>query len=74
MELKKPTIDDLKNRISCFDDLDKLSYDKSYNYFLKYFENKNILTEENLIVSANFVYGCIPTNRNFKNLHFISYI
>lgn len=70
MELKKPTIDDLRNRINCFDKLDKLSYDKSYIYFLKYFENKEILTEEDLIISANFTYGWMPTILNFKNSNY----
>lgn len=70
MQLKKPTIDDLKNRISCFDDLNRLSYDKSYIYFLKYFENKHILTEEDLIISANFTYGWMPTILNFKNTNY----
>lgn len=56
--------------MSCFDDLDKLSYDKSYIYFLKYFENKHILTEEDLIISANFTYGWMPTILNFKNTNY----
>lgn len=70
MQLKKPTIDELKNRMSCFDELDKLSYDESYIYFLKYFENKHILTEEDLIISANFTYGWMPTILNFKNTNY----
>lgn len=68
--LKKPTIEDLKNRVECFKDLDVLTYDKSYVYFLKYFENKETLTEEDLIISSNFTYGWMPTILNFKATNF----
>ncbi|MDD3769374.1 MAG: hypothetical protein PHV10_02055 [Sulfuricurvum sp.] len=70
LKLNKPTIDDLKNRINNFQKMDDLTYDKSYVYFLKYFENKNILTEEDLIISANFTYGWMPTILNFKSNKF----
>jgi hypothetical protein len=67
IKLKKPTINDLEKRIENFKKMDDLTYDKSYVYFLKYFENKNILTEEDLIISANFTYGWMPTILNFKS-------
>lgn len=69
-KLKTPTIDDLKNRVNCFKTIGNLTYDKSYIYFLKYFENKDKLTEEDLIISANFTYGWMPTILNFKNSNF----
>lgn len=60
----------MKNRVHCFNSLDKYPYDKSYIYFIKYFENKEILTEEDLVISANFTYGWMPTILNFKNTNF----
>jgi len=71
MKLHKPSINDLKDRIHCFDILSQDSkYDKSYGYFIKYFENKKILTEEDLIISAYFTYGWMPTILNLKNSNF----
>jgi hypothetical protein len=53
-----------------FDNLDKYTYDKSYYYFIKYFENKKVLSEEDLVISANFTYAWMPTILNFKNTNF----
>ena len=69
-KLKTPSIDDLIKRVDYFKELDNLTYDKSYVYFLKYFENKDTLTEEDLIISANFTYGWMPTILNFKSSNF----
>jgi hypothetical protein len=46
------------------------SYNKAYYHFIKYFENKNKLTEHDLVVGANFTYGWMPTILNFKSNDF----
>lgn len=41
-------------------------YHKSYYFFVKFFQDKEVLDEQDLIIGANFVYGWMPTILNFK--------
>ena len=50
------------------------SYNKTYYHFMKYFQDKGQLTEHDLVVSANFIYGWMPTILNFKSEEFTSAI
>lgn len=45
-------------------------YNKSYYYFITYFAEKSQLTEQDLVVGANFTYGWMPTILNFKSDEF----
>lgn len=47
------------------------NYNISYSYFLKYFSDKEQLTEQDLIIGANFTYGWMPTILNFKSKKFV---
>lgn len=44
------------------------SYQKSYQYFIDYFSDGRVLTERDLVISANFTYGWMPTILKFKEL------
>ena len=46
------------------------TYHKAYYYFVKYFSDKDILTEQDLVIGANFAYGWMPTIMNFKSNDF----
>ena len=46
------------------------SYNKSYYHFVKYFKDKQQLTEHDLIIAANFTYGWMPTILEFKSDEF----
>lgn len=46
------------------------SYNKSYCHFIKYFQDKQRITEHNLIIAANFTYGWMPTILEFKSDEF----
>ena len=46
------------------------SYNKSYCHFVKYFKDKQQLTEHDLIIAANFTYGWMPTILEFKSDEF----
>lgn len=43
------------------------SYNKSYCHFVKYFKDKQRLTEHDLVIAANFTYGWMPTILEFKS-------
>lgn len=43
---------------------------KSYFHFIKYFEEKENITEHDLVIGANFTYGWMPTIFHFKNNNF----
>lgn len=45
-------------------------YNKSYQCFCEFFTSKNIITEQDLIIGANFTYGWMPTILNFKSSEF----
>ena len=45
-------------------------YNKSYYHFVNYFSGKDELTEQDLVVGANFTYGWMPTILNFKSDEF----
>ncbi|MCA2019086.1 hypothetical protein LDJ79_23460 [Vibrio tritonius] len=47
------------------------TYHKSYFYFVKYFRDKDELTEQDLVLGANFTYGWMPTILNFKSREFV---
>lgn len=42
----------------------------SYYHFLRFFEERDEITEHDLIISANFTYGWMPTILNFKSDEF----
>lgn len=46
------------------------SYNKSYCHFIKYFNERDEITEHDLIIGANFTYGWMPTILNFKSDEF----
>lgn len=46
------------------------SYNKSYCHFVKYFKDKQRLTEHDLVIAANFTYGWMPTILEFKSNEF----
>ena len=46
------------------------TYFKSYSSFIKYFSEKDVLTEDDLIIGANFTYGWMPTILKFKSDNF----
>ena len=46
------------------------SYNKSYCHFVKYFKDRQQLTEHDLIIAANFTYGWMPTILEFKSDEF----
>ena len=46
------------------------NYNKSYYHFVKFFEDKQLLTEHDLIIAANFTYGWMPTILKFKSKDF----
>lgn len=50
--------------------VDKQTYDVSYREFLKYFNDITIITEHNLVISINFVYGWMPTIFDFRSDNF----
>ncbi len=70
IELKYPTIEQLEVRLKNMTKEDTLSYDKSYDAFLRYFSSKDVITEDDLIISSNFTYGWMPTILNFKDTNF----
>ena len=43
---------------------------KSYFHFIKYFEERENITEHDLIIGANFTYGWMPTIFHFKSENF----
>lgn len=58
-------------RASCLEsDKEEDKYNKSYYHFVKYFEEKETVTEHDLVVGANFTYGWMPTILNFKSDEF----
>lgn len=46
------------------------TYHRSYRHFVKYFSDKDTLTEQDLVIGANFTYGWMPTIMNFKSNNF----
>ena len=60
-------------RAGCLESEDpNRTYHKSYRYFVSYFSSKSQLTEEDLVIGANFTYGWMPTILNFKTSEFDS--
>ena len=53
-----------------FEDNEENRYNKPYNHFLHFFKDKAVLTEHDLVISANFTYGWMPTILNFKSCEF----
>ena len=47
------------------------SYKLSYNAFIKFFKDKKELTEQDLIIGANFSYGWMPTILDIYSLELI---
>lgn len=47
----------------------KLSYFVSYPEFLAYFQNSEVVTRHQLIISSNFTYGWMPTILDFDPTH-----
>tara|TARA_R110001599_G_scaffold67867_4_gene191387 strand:+ start:6921 stop:7502 length:582 start_codon:yes stop_codon:yes gene_type:complete len=45
-------------------------YNKSYYHFVQFFSGKDELTEQDLVIGANFTYGWMPTILNFKSDEF----
>lgn len=70
--IKKLNIDTLRQLIAEFEkqEYSPSNYEISYPYFVDFFKNKKEITERDLIISANFVYGWMPTilklNKNSK--------
>lgn len=48
------------------------NYNKSYYHFVKYFGDKQQLTEHDLVIAANFTYGWMPTILKFKSDGFVA--
>jgi len=58
-------------RSSCLEvDNHEDRYNKSYYHFVNYFSGKEELTEQDLVIGANFTYGWMPTILNFKSDEF----
>lgn len=69
-KLKKPTVQELVSKISCFNNLNNLNYDISYIEFINYFQQIQIINRHNFIIGINFSYGWMPTIFNIKNDNF----
>jgi hypothetical protein len=48
------------------------SYLRSYPEFVQYFKNIDVITEHNLVIGINFVYGWMPTIFEFTSDNFTS--
>ena len=69
------TADMILDRSNCLEQENPESaYHKSYFYFVKYFADKEIITEQDLVIGSNFTYGWMPTIMNFKSKDFESAI
>lgn len=67
------TVDQILERASCLERRNlEDKYNKSYYHFLAYFLDKDRITEHDLVIGANFVYGWMPTILNFKSNDFAS--
>ena len=59
-------------RSSCLENVNNEDkYNKSYCHFIEYFSSKDKLTEQDLVIGANFTYGWMPTILNFKSNEFV---
>ncbi|MEI8202781.1 MAG: hypothetical protein WCH34_07195 [Bacteroidota bacterium] len=47
--------------------VEKQTYDDSYNEFVKYFAEINVITKHHLIIGINFTYGWMPTIFDFRS-------
>lgn len=72
LNFKDVDIEDLviNNQNLLFEENEDEKYHKSYFCFIKYFEDKDFLDEQDLIIGANFSYGWMPTILNFKSEKF----
>ncbi|MGF1903477.1 hypothetical protein [Aliivibrio sifiae] len=69
--MNKISVSEILDFSGCLDDEDPNdTFHKSYYYFLKYFSQKDVITEEDLIIGANFTYGWMPTMMRFKSEDF----
>lgn len=69
--MREVKIDDILAKVSCLDKVDaNHTYHKSYQHFVGYFSDIEELTERELVIGANFVYGWMPTIFNFKSARF----
>ena len=69
--MKNISISKILDLAECLDNEDpNHTFHKSYYYFLKYFATKDEITEENLIIGANFTNGWMPTMMRFKSEEF----
>ena len=50
-----------------FDSKARGSYESSYPEFLKYFQEKSVITKHDFILGANFTYAWMPTILHFKS-------
>lgn len=65
------TSEQILDRADCLDDQSpEDTYHKSYIHFVNYFSGRNVITEQDLIIGANFTYGWMPTMLNFKSNNF----
>ena len=64
-------ITEILARAQCLeDDNTGDQYNKSYQHFIDYFSSREILTEHDLVIAANFTYGWMQTILNFKSHDF----
>lgn len=69
------TADMILDRSNCLkQENPESTYHKSYFYFVEYFADKEIITEQDLVIGSNFTYGWMPTIMNFKSKDFESAI
>jgi len=71
--LNKKTIEDILDRAVCLEKNNAEDvYNISYFHFLEFFNNKQRLKKNDLIIGSNFTYGWMPTILNFKTNEFDS--
>ena len=64
---------EILNLANCLEeDNDEDGYNKSYYHFVKYFEGKDEkFTEHELVIGANFTYGWIANDPEFKSMNLV---
>ena len=62
------TPDHILDRAECLEQEGPANtYHKSYYYFVNYFSEIKQISEQDLVIGANFTYGWMPTIMNFKS-------
>jgi len=66
--MESVTFKEIKDKAVCLNSIDpEDTYHKSYFYFVNYFSDKKVISEEDLVIGSNFAYGWMPTILNFKS-------